>query len=118
MGSPSLLEHITSCSSGHQTGRGGSGSGLYIREFAAKVDEQVYESTRKGSDSSGSSTRKQPFQGLRIYVNGYTSGTSRSEITRLVTMHGGINLYVFLTGLLACCRLSTIVAALLVLRRT
>ncbi len=42
--------------------------------------------------SVGPGTPKKIFTGLKVYVNGYTKGTTRSEITRLVDLYGGNNL--------------------------
>ena len=43
-------------------------------------------------NATGPGTPKKIFAGLRLYVNGYTKGTTRSEITRLVDLYGGSNL--------------------------
>lgn len=68
---------------------------MYMREFERKLDLQAQQATDTASASSESPSSiatKPILQGLRIYVNGYTKGTNRSEIVRLVSLHGGVNL--------------------------
>lgn len=74
-------------------------SSKYMRALEAKLTHQSAEDLKESSStvsgtegpsgSKASSTSRPIFQGLRIYVNGYTSGTTRTEITRVVNLHGG-----------------------------
>lgn len=87
-----LLENFVSCSNGHQSGRGGIGANVKIfREMETKLANQA-TATEGAQTRTGSKAPRPIFQGLQIYVNGYVRGTTRSELVRLVTIHGGLNL--------------------------
>ncbi|KAF8318101.1 hypothetical protein DL93DRAFT_2076052 [Clavulina sp. PMI_390] len=86
---PSKSQYITSCASGHEREQGPSGSPYWVATMNSKLSVQAVHSlppdSSKGIDAN-------LLLGLRIYVDGLVRGTTRSEITRLVAMHGGINL--------------------------
>jgi hypothetical protein len=87
-----FLENFVSCSNGHQSGRGGIGASVQIfREMETKLANQA-TATECAQTPTGSEALRPIFQGLRIYVNGLVRGTTRSELVRLVTIHGGLNL--------------------------
>lgn len=57
----------------------------------AKLANQA-TATISGPTPAGSEYPRPILQGLRIYVNGLVKDTTRSELARLVTTHGGLNL--------------------------
>jgi hypothetical protein len=85
------LEHVVSCVNGHQRGEHGRGAGIssargvYFSVMSKRLIEQ-----EKGDGKEQESL----FGGLKVYVNGYSEDTTRSEIVRLIAEHGGASSYV------------------------
>ncbi|KAF8341322.1 uncharacterized protein EI90DRAFT_2905404 [Cantharellus anzutake] len=81
-------QHIHSVASGHQRG-GGSMNAAVRNAIQERLDAQSLADLQ---DVPGSKATRKIFAGLKVYVNGYTKGTTRSEIVKLVDLHGGYNL--------------------------
>ncbi|KAF9518467.1 hypothetical protein BS47DRAFT_1338404 [Hydnum rufescens UP504] len=80
-------EYITSVATGHEQSRGkGQNPSFYLKH------EMLRGQTKPSAGEEQSKGPKSILHGLRIYVNGYTRGTTRTEIIRLVELHGGMNL--------------------------
>jgi hypothetical protein len=84
----SCLEHITSCSTGHEVnGKARHPSYEVFRKMKLKDQEQDAARHTPGGKTT-------TLFGAKIYCDGYLEGATDTEVKRLVAAHGGTPMFV------------------------